>query len=380
MTLIGIDGNEANVSNRVGSNLYAFELLKQLEKSQPKAGRPLDGEIKFVVYLKDPPLPDMPKQSSNWQYRVVGPKRLWTKVALPFDLYTHHPRPDVFFSPGHYSPLLVPMPLVVSVMDLGFLRFPEQFKKKDLYTLKKWTRGSVSRADHVLAISEFTRSDIIKTYQISTRKVTATPLGGGKRKSLLAKGKSRGVFDKYGIKGKYILFLGTLKPSKNIAGLVRAFKIFNKKLKKNLKLVIAGKKGWLYEDIYLQVRQEKMASQIIFTDFVAEEDKPALLSGAEVFILPSFWEGFGLPALEAMTYGVPVVAARVASLPEVVGRAGVLVDPDDPVDIARGISLALREKKKRGQLSLAQAKKFSWEKCAAQTLGVLLRVTERSRK
>jgi hypothetical protein len=139
--LIGIDGNEANVMPRVGSNQYAYEILKEFHRlnSKSEIRSSKKEKTQFLIYLKSSPLPDMPKKAPWWQYRVITPQRLWTQVRLPLELYLGRPRPDVFFSPGHYSPRFLPMPLVCSIMDLGYLRFPEQFKPKDLYTMKKWT-------------------------------------------------------------------------------------------------------------------------------------------------------------------------------------------------------------------------------------------------
>jgi glycosyltransferase involved in cell wall biosynthesis len=185
------------------------------------------------------------------------------------------------------------------------------------------------------------------------------------------------VRDRYSIVRDYVLYLGTLKPSKNIEGLVEAFaSIMNSEFKiDNLKLVIAGKKGWMYESIFEKVKKLGLQEDVIFTDFVPEEDKPGLIMGAKVFVLPSFWEGFGLDALNAMACGVPVVVSNVGSLPEVVGNAGVLVDPESPESIARGIKeVLLAPTTKYNSLKgagLTRVKEFSWEKTARKTLEVL---------
>jgi len=164
--IIGIDGNEANVERRVGSNQYAFELLKSLKL--------LKSDHEFVIYLREPPLPEMPKSGTGWSYRVFGPKNFWTQWRLPLDLYLHKPRPDVFFSPGHYAPRFSPVPVVVSIMDLGYLKFPEQFTKKDLYQLTLWTARSIKSASHILAISQRTKNDIIEAYGVPEERITVT--------------------------------------------------------------------------------------------------------------------------------------------------------------------------------------------------------------
>ena len=145
-----------------------------------------------------------------------------------------------------------------------------------------------------------------------------------------------------------------------------------------LKLVIAGKKGWLYEEIFQRVKDLGLKKEVIFTGYVPDKDLPALYKGAKCFVLVSLYEGFGLPALEALSFGVPVVVSKISSLPEVVGNAGVLVDPHDVKDIVKGISEVLNytEAKRQEMIrrGLKQAKKFSWEKCAKETLEVLTEV------
>jgi glycosyltransferase involved in cell wall biosynthesis len=379
--LIGVDGNEANIKQRVGSNQYAYELLKALYR--------LKNPHQWVIYLRDQPIKEMPPVRKNWSYRVFGPKKFWTQWRLPFDLYLHRPQPDIFFSPGHYAPRFCPVPLVASIMDLGYLRFPEQFTRKDLYQLTNWTAHSVKTANHLLAISKATKNDIIERYQIPKDRITVTYPGYDEKKFQIPNSKFQinKIKEKYKIEGDYLLFLSTLKPGKNIEGLIEAFKLVvsdqwlaigNKSPvtshRPPLTLVIAGKKGWLYQTIFEKVKQLGLEDKVIFTGFVDEEEVPALMAGAKVFVLPSFWEGFGIPVIEALACGVPVIVSNVGSLPEVVGSAGVMIDPHEPVKIAQGIEKAIKERKELVEKGLKQAKKFSWEKCAEQTMKILERV------
>ncbi len=369
--LIGVDGNEANVEYRVGSNQYAFELLHALH-DLPQAKK-----HEWVVYLRDKPLADMPPQRKGWVYKVFGPKRLWTQIALPISLFGGK-RPDIFFTPGHYRPRWSPIPTVISVMDLGYLVFPDQFTKRDLMQLKRWTGNSIKKANHILSISESTKRDIMKYYDVPSDRVTVTHLGYDSKnfKFQISNFKLNNVRRKYKIKNDYILFLSTLKPSKNIEELVEAFaSLANdsefKRMYANLQLVISGKKGWMFDSIFEKVKEIGLEKKVIFTDFVADDDVPALMAGAKIFVLPSFWEGFGIPVVEAMAVGTPVVVSNVASLPEIVGDAGVLVNPNKSDDIARGIKEALENHDLLSKRGLAQAKKFSWENCAKQTLHTL---------
>jgi len=383
--LIGFVGYEANIKNRVGSNQYAFELMKALYQR--------DRKNDYLIYLPSPPLPDLPKERKGWRYRVIGPPRLWNIFGLPRALRQERPKPAVVFNPGHYLPLFLSLPFVISIMDLGHFRFPQELTRPILLKLKFWTSFSIKRATHIFAISESTKNDIIRYYGVNRDKVTITYLGyDGKRFNPPAGGqlseiKIDKVKKKYGIKDDYILFLSTLKPRKNIEGLLEAFKlvisdqrsVIRKKSpvtnhQSPITLVIAGKKGWLYQSIFEKVKELGLEERVVFTGFVDEEDVPALMVGAKVFTLPSFWEGFGIPAVNAMACGVPVVVSNAGSLPEVVGEAGVVVNPYQPEDIARGIKEAIDNRDELVEKGLEQAKKFSWEKCAEQTLKVLEKV------
>lgn len=366
--IIGVDGNEANIKNRVGVNQYAAELLTALEKL------PAARKHNWIVYLVEQPLGHLPKERDGWRYEVLPGRGLWVLRRLALHLWLNRPRPDVFFTPSHYSPLLPPMPTVVSIMDLGYLHFPEQFKKHDFYQLKYWGQLSMRQAKKIIAISESTKRDIIRHYSWTEGRVEVTYLGYDKKrftKSIKNEvWRIEHVKKKYGITGDYILYLGTLKPSKNIEGLVEAFANLNEP---GLSLVIAGKRGWLYDAIFKKVRKLGLADKVIFTDFVSEDDKPYLYAGSEVFVNPSFWEGFGMSVLEAMACGTPVVVSNIASFPEVVGKTGVLVNSGSTEDIAKGISEALKKGNVLSKRALAQAARFDWSVTAEKTLTILER-------
>ena len=369
--IIGIDGNEANIKNRVGVNTYAYELIKNLWKLQDE----WKNRHSLVIYLKEKPLSDMPEETANFKYKIVPGAGMWILTKLMPSLIFTEGKPDLFFSPSHYLPLMLTMPKVCSIMDLGYLEFSEQFPKKVFWQLKWWSAISILVSKAVIAISNSTKDDIVRHYPFAKGKIYVTHLAydSSKFNMDVSLKDVRRVTKKYSIVDDYILYLGTLKPSKNIEGLIKAFSIIDSK--KNLKLVIAGKKGWLYESIFKKVVDLGLKDKVIFTDFIPEEDKPGLIKGAKVFVLPSFWEGFGLDVLNAMASGVPVVASDVGSLPEVVGNAGVLVNPKDITSIAEGITRVLSmtklEYNSTVEKGVAQAKKFSWEKTARETLKIL---------
>ncbi len=370
--LIGIDGNEANIVRRVGVNTYAYELLRNLKKLQDSG----KNSHKLIVYLKESPLPDMPEETANFKYEIIPGGGMWILTRLMPRLIFNKERLDVFFSPSHYLPLLASMPRVCSIMDLGYLEFSEQFTKKVFWQLKWWSAISIYVSKAIIAISNSTKRDIVRHYPFANGKTYVTHLAydAGQFNQGISQKDVRRVSEKYSIVDDYVLYLGTLKPSKNIAGLIQAFSIVSAH-QPQISLVIAGKKGWMYESIFNKVEELGLTGKVIFTDFVPEEDKPGLIAGAKVFVLPSFWEGFGLDALNAMASGVPVVASNVGSIPEVVGEAGKLIDPNSIDSIADGISGVLSMSKLEYNSLVAkgisQAKKFSWETTAKKTLEIL---------
>ncbi len=357
--IIAIDGYEANVEHRVGIGRYAYEILCNIAR--------IDSSHTFRIYLPEAPIPDMPKQTDRWTYRIAGPKNLWTFVGLPLALTLDRPRPDVIFSPTHYVPRWINIPRVMAIMDLSYLSYPEMFRSQDLHQLVNWTAYSVRHARAILTISEFSKRAIIKQYGVSDKRVIVTYPGLTMPNTQIQSNTL----------GDYILSVGTLQPRKNFVRLIEAFSIIASRYS-NLTLVIVGKKGWLYEEILAAPKKNGVEARVKFLDFVADSDLPALYKNAQAFALPSLYEGFGLPVLEAMSFGTPVVISNTSSLPEIAGEAGIYVDPEETQSIADGLIQAITEKgeaaKKRSELAASQVKQFSWEKAAKQTLEVLEKV------
>ena len=313
----------------------------------------------------------MPQESKNWKYKVIKPRKLWTQIGLPLALYSQRLRPKVFFTPSHYAPRFSPVPTAISIMDVAYLRFPELFTKHDLYQLTNWTKYSVRQAKRIFTISESSKNDIINQYHISPEKVVVTYPG---IKILKRKNKNENMEElkkKFNISRNYVLFVGTLQPRKNVARLIDAFaKLRNE----DLDLVLVGKKGWLYEEILEAPKKFNVADKVKFLDFVSDEDLPGLYQNALVYVLPSLYEGFGLPVLEAMKYGCPVITSNISSLPEAGGDAAVYVDPTDSNDIAKKIEEVISNESLRESMiekGYMQIKKFDWKKTAGQTLEVL---------
>jgi glycosyltransferase involved in cell wall biosynthesis len=238
------------------------------------------------------------------------------------------------------------------------------------------TRRTARKADHVITCSEYTRADIIDTYKLAPEKVTAIHLAAASRFAPAAGDDIARIRDRYGLPSEFILAVGSIQPRKNLQRLIDAYRLLNQRIKAP-PLVLVGKKAWLYKDSIAAVERSGCGEKIRLTGFVPDEDLPAIYSAATVFVYPSFFEGFGLPPLEAMQCGTPVITGNRTSLPEIVGSAGVLVDPYDSQALADAIERLLSDRELRTKLTqrgLERSKMFSWEQTARDTLKVFERV------
>ena len=374
MKNIWIDGYEANVGQRLGSSQVAFELIKNIEAID-RSYR----ENNYTVLLPSTPLPDFPQEREGFKYKILKPNKLWTRIALPFALFKTKEKPDLIFSPTHYIPRFVPKNIkkVVTIFDLSYLHYPQMFNKKDLYKLKNWSGYSIKNADHIITISQSTKKDIIKQYGREKSEVTIAYPGYNSRlmQPIKDQAKIEKFLKKYNINYSYIIFIGTVQPRKNLLKLIEAFKNIE-----HLKLVIVGKikgegrQGWMSDEILELPKKLGIEERVTFTGFVPDADLPYLINGATAFILPSLWEGFGIPVVDAMACGVPVIVSNVSSLPEVVGKAGLLVDPRSVDQIEQAIRIVSTDKKlhdKLAKMGIERAKKFSWKKMTKQVINVL---------
>lgn len=353
---IAIDGNEANVSRPVGSNHYALQVIINLTKSYPKK--------KFRILLKSQPLSHMP-QGENIEYEVFGPQKFWTRFALPLRIKFKKPKISVLFTPGHYTPNIQGIKKIIVIFDLAYLKFPDHFAKKDLIQLKKWTNISLRSCDGIIAISNSTRNDILNYYPDLNKPIKVIYPGYNTSifKKITDKKFKELVIKKYSLPKKFVVFIGTVQPRKNIQGIISAME-YNQ----NFNLVVVGKKGWLFDPIFETAK--KFKNRISFTDYVSDEELPVIISLADCLILPSFYEGFGIPVVEALACGCPVIVSENSSLSEAAGSAGLFIDPHNPKDIAEKISILQNNKKIRNTLinnSQKQIAKFSWRENAKET-------------
>jgi len=367
--VIGIDINEANIGQRVGVNQVAYATFKALVAA-------VGSEDQIIALSKERPLPDLPVARDNLSYEIFGPKRLWVMTGLTKRLFLNKPKIDVLFSPSHYTPLFSTVPAVIYLMDLSYERFgTEYFTTYDINQLKRWTPLSIKKAKHVLTISEFSKSEIIALYHTSPEKIIVVYPGFDRETyhSKIPKTKQLQVRKKYGIAGKYFLYVGTLQPRKNLGKLIEAF---GKLKNKQVKLVIGGKKGWLFDQIFDQVKHLKLENRVIFLGFVPNEDLSGLIKGSQAYVLPSLYEGFGMPPVEAQAVGVPVVVSRVSSLPEVIGTSGIYIEDPNSADNIKAalenvLSLKKSEREAIVEVGKENTRRFDWNISAAKVLEIL---------
>jgi glycosyltransferase involved in cell wall biosynthesis len=270
--------------------------------------------------------------------------------------------------------------LVITVHDLNFLYYPQFLTAESHRYYNRQIEWAVRRADHILADSHATKSDLTTLLDVPSEKVTVVHLAADPAFRPLAEGEVRRVVAQYGLEPGYLLFVGTLEPRKNLPGLLQAYRQLLDAEVTAAPLVLVGGKGWLYDEVFERVEALCLDGHVRFLHDVPDADLPGLYNAARVLATPSFYEGFGLPALEAMACGTPVVVADRASLPEVVGEAGLLVDPDDVEDIARALTRVLTDgplEARMRTLGLAQAARFTWEHTAQATWAVYREVASR---
>ena len=297
-------------------------------------------------------------------------------VRIPLTLAAElRRRPVDVLHVQYTAPPFAPCAVVATIHDLSFEHLPETFKRRSRIQLRLTVRRTARAAAHIIVPSEYTRRDIIETYQIPPERVSVTPLAAAPHfKPVIDESERSRVMKLYGLQDQnYILAVGSIHPRKNLVRLIAAYSDL-RRLRPQAKLpqlALVGKRGWLYGETLRAVEEHGVNGNIIFTGYVPEKDLPALYTNALCFVYPSYYEGFGLPPLEAMQCGAPVIAGDRTSLPEVVGDAGLLIDPFDERALAVALARVIDDEKLRRELrakGLERARIFNWRETARQTL------------
>jgi glycosyltransferase involved in cell wall biosynthesis len=303
----------------------------------------------------------------RWFHNVLYYK-LNNYIHIPYSLFFRG-KVDITQFFNYVIPPGVKGKAALYVYDMAYKVYPETIGEKTLKMLNDNLEKSCRRADHIITISEFSKSEIIKYLKVPSNKISVIPCAIDQdvfNEVLDAKMLSS-TKKKYNIVGDYFFYLGTLEPRKNIERLIDAYAILAKLYEEVPYLVLAGKNGWNYDNIYRKVKDYKLENKVVFTGYIDSSEAVLLLKGAFAFVFPSIYEGFGMPPLEAMACGVPVITSNVTSLPEVVQDAGYLVDPFSIEDICNAMTEILIDSKNREllkQRGLERAKEFIWDKSA----------------
>lgn len=291
---------------------------------------------------------------------------------------------DILFFPNiNFAAWSPKTKVILTVHDLSFERYPETFSwKRRLWHFFINPKRLARKADKIIAVSDSTKSDLKVLYGLNYAKIKTIHSAVVENFAPIDRNglKMIEIRDKYSLPYKFILYLGTIEPRKNIIGIIRAYNQLRNLKDTELdkyKLVLAGKPGWKYREIFKEVKDSPFRQDIIIEDAIEDEDRPVVYGLSSLFVYPSFFEGFGFPPLEAMASGVPVIASNNSSLPEIVGDAGILIDPDKPDEIFQAIKAVLQSRELSDKLrtkGIEQARKFSWPKTAEkflETVGIL---------
>jgi len=366
---IGIDAHAIG-ARQGGNETYIRNLIKSLAE--------IDGENRYTIYLANAPAADQwregfTNQHKNFSVRLLPPPTPLVRVPV-FLAYELFRRPVDVLHVQYTAPPFCRIPVVATIHDLAFERMPETFTRRGSFQLKLTVRRTAKKAARIATVSEYSRQDLLSIYNLPPEKVVVTYNGIESHFTPHppVPNETEEIRGRFGIARDFLLAVGSLQPRKNLVRLIRAYaKLRSEREDFTQQLVIVGRKLWLTHEIFDEVKRQRWADDVILTGYVADEDLPALYRAARAFVYPSLFEGFGLPPLEAMACGTPVVTSGVSSLPEVTGAAAMLIDPNDDRALANALIEIVNNERLRAELrekGIAQAKKFTWRDAAEKTL------------
>jgi O-antigen biosynthesis alpha-1,3-mannosyltransferase len=359
---------------KTGVGHYVYELAKSLSALNA------DADFLFFYFNRNRSL-NLPFLSQRAKEHRIASRRIrlygqiWKYLQFPaIDRFL--PEVDVYHFPNFFIRPFRRGKCVLTIHDLSFIRYPQYTEPKNLAFLTRQVKHAVKRADKIIADSNFTRNEIIDIYSIEPSKVvTVYPGIRHEFGQPVLVSEIESIRKKYNLFDPFILFVGTIEPRKNLLGLVEGFRIMRESSLeyKNVRLVVCGMPGWLCETTIKRMEKPDVAKNITRIGYVPDEDLPALYSAAEALALPSWYEGFGFPCVEAIANGVPVLCSKDSSMSEICGETAILVEPGRPENIAAGLiriftDSQLKESFARNGRELV--KKFTWEHTAKQTYDV----------
>lgn len=371
---IGIDAT-ALPQEPVGGGIYIINLLRALGER--------DTKHELVVFLQKSARKYLGTPENTNLHEVLLPDKsptrrlIWEQMALP-NLVKRH-KIDLLHSLHYTRPFFLPCASVVTFHDLTFYLFPELHRRSKRLFFPFAIQMSARKADALIAVSESTRQDSIRLLKVPAEKIFAVQLGVDEGFHPIKDDSLREeILDHYQLPDKFILYVGLVEPRKNLPLLIQSFRdLVDAGL--SHQLVIVGRMGWMYQEVFKQIEALRLKDRIKFTGYVPRQYLPIVYNLAELFVYPTLYEGFGLPVLEAMACGTPVVTSNISSLPEIVGDAGILVTPGDEDALAQAMIGVLNDRELQRTLAekgRIRSKNFSWKRTAKETLQVYQHVLE----
>lgn len=353
--VIGIDASRANEPKKTGTEWYAWHVIQELKRIIP-------ADYRVRLYSREPLEGELAELPPNWESSVLRwpPRRLWTQLRLSWEMLVRPP--DVLFVPVHVMPLIAPARSVVTLHDVAFVVQPQAYGWFENLYQHFAVRYAALRARAILTVSEFSKSELVKYFAVPEKKISVTPLGHE------GAGVAGGSVDPR-IAEPYLLFVGRIEWKKNIDGLLRAYRAYVERGGR-CSLVLAGKRGHGGDEAMNVIKDWEQQSRVIELGYVSQEQLAALYAHARAFVFVSRYEGFGIPILEAMSHGVPVITSSTTSLPEVAGDAALLVSPDDTAGISAAMQRIDEDESLRTKLvqkGRERCKIFTWKRTAELT-------------
>jgi len=352
------------LKNRTGVGWYTFELVKRLKNRNNKYFAHMFNFLNRNVLDKD--IAEMSLEIHTCKlipYSIYT--RIWGILPIKYNVLFGE-KVDIYHFFNYIVPTRIDGKVIVTVYDMVYKNFKATMTKKNYNRLEKNLERSVNRADVVITISESSKKEIIQYLKVDEAKIKIVSPGVqiDKFRHNITMDRSKALRSKYNLPEDYILYLGTIEPRKNIGFIIDAFYKYKSEVSNNIKLVIAGKKGWMFQEIFDKIKKYNMEKEVIFTGYVEEEDKACFYKSCKVFVFPSIYEGFGMPVLEAMASGTPVITSNLSSLPEVAGDAAILINPYDSEELCNAINKVISEPGLRESMikkGYIQCEKFTWE-------------------
>ncbi len=377
---IGIDASRAFLKNRTGIEEYSYQVIKHLRGKLNKA--------EVILYLRPNKMfcksCDF-KIPKNWRIKIIRWPRLWTQFGLSLEMLVHPV--DVLFIPAHTIPIINPnhflvkiirwlkkkkgkAKTIVTIHGLEYEFLPKAYSQWEKFYMSWSIRKSCRWATDIISVSENTKSDLMKLYNVPKKKIRVIYEGVGDiiknvPSKINVSEDLQSIIDNH----KYMLFIGRIEERKNIFGIIKAFEILKRKHSIPHKLILVGSFGYGYGSIISQIESSKYKNDIFLTGYIGGDKKQIILKKSKIFLFPTFYEGFGLPILEAQSMGIPVVASNKSAIPEIIGQymKPMLVNPNNPREIAKIICRIISDKKLRNDIirtGYKNIERFSWEGCA----------------